>query len=136
MSWSLRRENRRPASKTSPSSSRRVSSSSFTIYWFTFIFMYFLIILCLICFVYIWFMFIYFILSPEIVRNYLKCNNVLLHNKLFMIKKDVKHQTGFEPKFYPCHQNYQSCLLKKEKSPQNHILVFVQQLMWLICIDM
>ncbi len=57
---------------------------------------------------------IYFILSPEIVRNYLKWNKVLLQNELFMI--DVKHQTDFEPIFYPCHQTDQSCLLKK-KSP-------------------
>lgn len=42
---------------------------------------------------------IYFILSPEILRNYLKCCSVLLQNKLFIVKKDVKHQTGFEPKF-------------------------------------
>ncbi len=88
------------------------SSSSFTIYWFTCIFLFLFVLYIFDLFI------IYFILSPEIVRNYLKCNNVLLQNKLFMVKKDVKHQTGFEPIFYPCHQKDQSCLQKKKK--KNH----------------
>ncbi len=79
----------------------------------------------MICFVYILCMFIvYFILSPEIVRNDLKCNNVLLQNKLFMVKKDVKHQTGFKPRFYPWHQNDQSRLLKKKKKNHHKIKIW------------